>query len=114
MPKYHVDILNDSGFNFKAKAGGFEFSIGFDKANSMNPPDVLLASLASCTGSFSVSASADLTETPPHRFKAINVSIDLKNANLDEKHKESLTRFIHNCPIHNTLKESPEIIVNLK
>jgi uncharacterized OsmC-like protein len=125
---YRVDIVNTGDYSFKIKSRDYEFTVDI-KGKGITPPDTLLASLGSCVGvyirkytegaklnldNFTITVEGDLTKEPPWRFKEINVSIDLKGLNLDERRKKSFLEFINNCPIHNTLELNPDIKVTIK
>jgi len=125
---YHVDITNAGDSIFKVKSANYEFTVD-TKGNGITPPDTLLASLGTCIGvyirkyaeglkleieEFSISVSADFAEDKPVRFKDIKVLIDLKGLELDEARKNGLLRFIQNCPVHNTIENSPSINIELK
>lgn len=62
---------------------------------------------------FKITVEAEFSKERPVGFKEINVSIDLKGAQLDERRKAGLLEFIKNCPIHNTLKMNPAISVKI-
>jgi uncharacterized OsmC-like protein len=124
---YHVDITNSGGSVFTAKSKDSEFAVD-TKGAGMSPPDVLLASLGTCIGvyirkyveraklelkDFTVSVDAAFTKEPPLRFQEISLKIDLRGFALDEQRKEALLRFIHNCPVHNTLKSNPRMDIAL-
>lgn len=124
---YKVEVDSVDAYAFKAKSGGFELLIDA-KGSAMSPLDVFLASLGSCIGvyirkyaegaklalkDYSISLQAEFTKEPPICFKEINVSVDLKGAQLDERRKEAIIGFIRNCPVHNTLKLNPEVKVKL-
>ena len=124
---YHVDIMNTGDSKFMAKSADGEFTID-TKGSGMTPPDTLLASVGSCMGvyikkycegsklpigGFAISVDADFTKEAPVRFKDIKISIDLKDATLDDRRKKALLEFIKNCPVHNTLKGSPEFAINI-
>jgi uncharacterized OsmC-like protein len=98
------------------------------KGQGVTPPDTLLASLGACVGvyvrkyaegakleirDFSISVEAEFTKEPPVRFGNISVCVDLKGIALDERRQEALLAFIKNCPVHNTLKNNPQIEVKL-
>ena len=120
---YRVEVVNDGDSIFKARSRDYEFIIDI-KGKGITPPDTLLASLASCVGvyirkyaeganilldRFMVTAEAEFSQEPPVGFRAIRVCVDLKGAQLDETKRESLLRFIKNCPVHNTLQGNPVI-----
>lgn len=124
---YHIDIENNPDSTFTVKSHDYEFIIAI-KDKGITPPDTLLASIGSCIGvyirkyaegsklvldKFRISIDADFCAEKPVRFKAINVSIDLNGTILDERRKRSFLEFIKNCPVHNTLKNSPDIEINI-
>lgn len=125
---YKVDITSQGDFRFKASSKGHEFMIDAKGAEGITPPDVLLASLASCVGiylrkyaegaklpigEFTVSAESDLGAAAPYRFSAIKVTVDLKGAAIEERRRKAMLDFIRNCPIHNTLKAEPSIDISV-
>ena len=124
---YHVDVTHKEDHLFEVKS--IDYSMLVDtKGKGMTPPDALLAGLASCVGvyirkyaestkldikGFTVSAEAELTKESPICFKSISVRIDLKDVVLEESRKQSLLRFVHNCPVHNTLLANPTVAMTL-
>ncbi len=124
---YRVEVSAGADSTFKAKSKDYEFIID-TKGKGINPPDTLLASLASCVGvylrkyaegaklnlgEFLISAEAEFTKEPPFCFKEIKVGIDLKGLQLDERRQKALLEFIKNCPVHNTLKASSHVEVKI-
>ncbi len=125
---YSVEIKNKGGYLMKARANNYEFTID-TKGNGITPSDTLLASLASCIGvyirkyaeganidikGFTVIARSEFSKEKPVSFRNIKVGISLEGAEIDEKKKESLMRFIKNCPVHGTLKVSPDIQISMQ
>jgi uncharacterized OsmC-like protein len=125
---YKVDLLNKGEYAFNVKSKDYEFLIDI-KGNGVTPPDALLASIGSCIGvyirkyaegtsldikDFDISVQAEFTKDAPIRFARIDVTIDLKGADIDDRRKTALLEFIKNCPVHNTVKSGPETIVNFK
>lgn len=125
---YHVEITNIGEHIFNAKSKDAEFTIGLN-GKSITPPDVLLASLGSCMGvylrkyaegmkldipSFSISVDADFAKDVPVHFKNIDVRVDLKGVQIDERRRKGIIEFLKNCPVHGTLKNNPEIAIELK
>ncbi len=123
---YRVEITNNPDSSFQVKSRDYEFVIG-TKGKGITPPDTLLASLGSCIGvyirkycegsklalgNFIITVEAEFSKEAPFAFKDINVSIALKDTQLDEQRKQALLAFIRNCPIHNTLKANP--VIDLK
>lgn len=124
---YHVDIDNTGDYYFKVKSRDYEFSVD-TKGKGVTPPDALLASVGTCIGvylreyaegarlalpAFSIKVDADFSKEAPVCFRKINVQIDLKGLQLDERRMKAMGEFIKNCPVHNTLKQNPEIEIKL-
>lgn len=120
---YRVDLTHKGGHVFEVKSKDSTVTIDTE-GKGMTPPDALLASLTSCIGvyirkyaestkidinDFTISAEAELTAHAPICFQSITVTIDLKGLVLEESRKQSLLRFIHNCPVHNTLIANPAV-----
>ncbi|MEE8359584.1 MAG: OsmC family protein [Candidatus Omnitrophota bacterium] len=120
---YKAEITSKEGYLFEAKTKDGSFNMGL-KGTGATPPDVLLASLASCIGiyirkyaeganlelgEFCVDVEAEFGKDKPLCFKEIKATIDLKGFQLDERRRNSFMKFIENCPVHNTLKASPNI-----
>ena len=125
---YHIDIANAGDYFFKVKSRDYEFLVD-TKGKGVTPPDTLLASLGTCIGvylrkyaegaklalpEFQISVDADFSREGPVCFRKIDVSIDLKGAQLDERRLKAMLEFIKNCPVHNTLKQNPEVEIKLK
>ncbi|MBU0606109.1 MAG: OsmC family protein [Candidatus Omnitrophica bacterium] len=124
---YKVKVSNEGAYKFNVRSGDYEFSIDAS-GKGITPPDALLASVGSCIGvyirkyvdgaklaikDFTVSVEADFGKVPPYCFRRIDVVIDLKGVELDERRKKAILEFIRNCPVHNTLKNNPEINTRL-
>ena len=124
---YKVSIKHHKDYQFSVKTGDDEFMID-SKGKGLTPPDALLAALGSCVGvyirkyaegakldlaNFDINVEAEFCKDAPVGFKVINVSVDLKNAQLDKRRKQALLSFVKNCPVHNTLKLNPEVKINL-
>lgn len=124
---YRVEVSNKGGSKFTAKSKDYEFMIDTE-GGGCTPPDTLLASLGSCVGvyirkyaegsklsipEFTVTVDGELSKERPVAFKLINVSIDLKGAKIDDRRREALLAFVQNCPVHNTLKQDPEVKIHL-
>lgn len=122
---YRVEVSSEGAYKFSVKSKGYEFSIDA-LGKGVTPPDALLASLAGCigvyirkyadgaklaVGNFSITVEADLGKEAPYYFRQINVAVDLKGAELDDRRKKALLEFVKNCPVHNTLKMNPSINV---
>ncbi len=120
---YKVEVVHNSDMAFTLKCGEGEFIIDA-KGKGLTPLDALLSGLGSCVGvyirkyaqgskldleNFKISVSAELSKEAPFGFRQINVEIELKDCQLDERRKMALLEFIKNCPAHNTLKGNPTI-----
>ena len=125
---YHVDITNAGGYSFNIKSKDYEFIVDA-KGKGIMPPEVFLASLGSYMGvylrkyaegtkfelpEFSLSVDAQLSNEAPVCFREIEFKIDLKGAKIDERRIKAISEFIKNCPLHATIKNNPEIRVEIK
>jgi len=125
---YHVDITNAGDYSFIVKSKDYEFIVDV-KGKGITPPDTLLASLGTCGGiylrkyaegvkltlpEFSISVDAELSKEAPICFRKINVNVDLKGVGLDERRLKALDKFVKNCPVHNTIKNDPEVEIKIK
>ncbi len=124
---YKVEVENKGGMLFSAESKDYRFNIDL-KGKGMSPSDVFLAGLASCVGvyfrkylegaklgieEFKITAEAELSTDSPICFKEINIKIDTKDVHLDEKRKLAVIDFIKNCPVHNTIKNNPEVRIEV-
>jgi uncharacterized OsmC-like protein len=97
---------------------------GFDEG--VTPPELLLASLASCAGFYAamylrkhkladrgthVRVTADKRKDPP-RLDDFRIYVDAP-VDLDSRHVEGLTQAVHHCLIHNTLLHPPTIALEI-
>ena len=124
---YKVEVSNRGSYLFNVKSADFQFAIDVN-GKGVTPPDALLASVGSCLGvyirkyaegsklpiaDFDISVEADFSKTPPACFRKINVAIDLKGVTLDERRQKAFLDFIRNCPVHNTLKNGPDVEIKI-
>ncbi|MFH1385222.1 MAG: OsmC family protein [Candidatus Omnitrophota bacterium] len=125
---YEVRVEHTSEMQFITQSNHHVVTIDAKGEKALTPPAMLLGALGSCIGvyirkytkntqldlkNFVITVTAEFSAEKPVHFKTINVSIDFKDAVLDEKRKESIMRFIKNCPVHNTLAQKPEIVFSL-
>jgi putative redox protein len=89
------------------------------------PPELLLASLGACAGHYAVeylhARNLPLTgleiwvsaskATNPARLASFRVEVNLPG--IEERHQQGLLRAVKACLIHNTLKTSPAIEVEV-
>lgn len=123
---YQVEIINKGGSGFVAKTNASELSVD-TKPDSITPLDLLLAGLGSCLGvflrryaegvkldlpAFSVRVEAELSKDPLC-FKEMSVTVDFKGKEFDDQRKKAILEFIKSCPVHNTLKNSPQINIRI-
>jgi uncharacterized OsmC-like protein len=98
---------------------------GYDEG--MTPPELLLASLASCAGFYAaqylrkfklategtrVRVLADKAKDPA-RLDNFRVEIETPLA-LTPQHREGVELAVHHCLIHNTLLNPPKIAIEIK
>lgn len=125
---YHVDITNAGDYTFKVKAKDYEFMVDV-LGQGITPPDTFLAGLGTCIGvylrkyaegaklllpEFSISVEAEFSKEAPVHFRKINVNVDLKGAQLDDRRLKAVHEFVKNCPVHNTIKNNPEVEIKIK
>jgi uncharacterized OsmC-like protein len=125
---YRVTLANSGDFSFSASSKSHQFSIDMKGEKGISPLDTLLASLGSCIGvyirkyaegakinipEFTVNVNAELSGESPLRFKEIEVAIDLQGANIEECRLNAMLEFIKRCPVHNTLKNSPQVQIKI-
>ncbi len=124
---YSVDIINNGGPDFQILSEGHGFSLD-TKGSGVSPSAAFLASLGACIGvylrkymdsarieskGFKVKVEAEFKKDPRYHFQDINVSIDLKGLDLEDRRKQALLRFVKNCPVHNTLESSPHVDISI-
>ncbi|MBU0709290.1 MAG: OsmC family protein [Candidatus Omnitrophica bacterium] len=120
-----MDIVNTGEYAFKVKAKDYEFVVD-PRGKGVTPPDAFLASLGTCVGvylrkyaegaglilpEFQISVDAEFSTEKPVCFRKIGLKIDLKGMQLDKRRMKAMHEFVMNCPIHNTLKQNPEVEV---
>ncbi len=118
------------GTKFEAEARGHRLICDQPATNGgwdegMSPPELLLASLATCagyyaaqylaarhlpTGDLRVKVTAEKA-TQPARLGSFE--IDVTTPELDERHQAGLYRAVKQCLIHNTLLTAPMIGIHL-
>jgi len=99
---------------------------GFDEG--MTPPELLLASLASCAGFYAaqylrkfklasqgthVRVVADKVKDPVPRIENFRIEIETP-IDLSDQHRAGVERAVHHCLIHNTLLQPPQISIDIK
>lgn len=99
---------------------------GYDEG--MTPPELLLASLASCAGFYAaqylrkfklategthVRVIADKVKDPVPRLDNFRIEIDTP-VELTDQHRAGVERAVHHCLIHNTLLHPPQIAIEIK
>ncbi len=117
---------------FKAKLGFSDVDLYIDKPREgyslkgVNPLEMFLTSVGGCVGVYAkryltrhnirfnkldILVSANLSKELPMRLADIKVEVDT-DADIGDK-KEVFERFIHNCPVHNTLLHTKEVNIKL-
>jgi len=99
---------------------------GYDEG--MTPPELLLASLASCAGFYAaqylrkfklategtqVRVTADKVKEPVARIDNFRIEIETP-VELTEQHRAGVERAVHHCLIHNTLLHPPTIAIDIR
>jgi len=99
---------------------------GFDEG--MTPPELLLASVASCAGFYAaqylrkfklategthVRVIADKVKEPVARLDNFRIEIETP-VDLTDQHRAGVERAVHHCLIHNTLLHPPKIAIDIK
>ena len=99
---------------------------GFDEG--MTPPELLLASLASCAAFYAaqylrkfglategthVRVTADKVKDTVARIDNFRIEIETP-LTLTEQHRAGVERAVHHCLIHNTLLHPPKIAIELQ
>jgi putative redox protein len=99
---------------------------GYDEG--MTPPELLLASLASCAGFYAaqylrkfklategthVRVAADKVKDPVPRLENFRIEIETP-IDLSNQHRAGVERAVHHCLIHNTLLQPPQISIDIK
>lgn len=122
-----VQIKYQEGSRFIAQARTHQFTIDQPKEkggsdSGMNPLEVFMSSLGSCVAFYArkyckdtnidpsglvVDVESELSQDRPFRFKDIKVTISL-GQDIGNK-RESLLKFVSNCPIHNTIASHPNV-----
>jgi putative redox protein len=98
---------------------------GFDEG--MTPPELMLASLASCAGFYAVAylkkhklaesgtqvrVTADKVK-PPARLENFQIEVEVP-VDLTEEQRKGVEDAVHHCLIHNTLLSPPKITLGIK
>ena len=131
MLEVSVDHLGAVQFEIKAR----QHTIACDQPpenggydEGMTPPELLLASLASCAGFYAaqylrkfklaskgtrVRVVADKVKEPVARMDNFQIEIETP-VELSEQHRAGVERAVHHCLIHNTLLHPPKISVDIK
>jgi uncharacterized OsmC-like protein len=93
----------------------------------MTPPELMLASLASCAGFYAaqylrkyklasegtrVRVTADKVKDPA-RIENFRIEVEIPTE-LTEQHQAGVERAVHHCLIHNTLLHPPHMTIEVK
>jgi uncharacterized OsmC-like protein len=129
---YKAKVTYTGPTKFKVEADNYTVNVEVPKPNEsgdgIGPIPMLLGSLGACVAvylekyfvgkkmsfnGFTVNVVSELTTKAPLYLEAIDIEIDAPGLNLDAETKESLLRFVRNCPVHNTLHNNPDVSINL-
>ncbi len=98
---HHVDITNTRSYSFNVRSNDYEFIVDVE-GKGITPTDTLLASLGTCIGiylrkytegvklslsEFSISVDGELSKEEPICFRKIDVNVDLKGTQFDERRR---------------------------
>ena len=128
----HLDLdleFKGEEFNVKSNSGGvsFKLSVRGDNQSQPAPLEVFLSSLASCVGIFAVkylkgakidfsrlniNIKSDLVKRDSLKLDNIVLFVDT-DAKLEDR-RDAFLRFLHKCPIHNTILNTDKIEFDLK
>jgi uncharacterized OsmC-like protein len=125
-PTYTASVENHGDATYVATTRHSTFLMGTD-GRGANPIDTLLASLCACVGHYArdylqeanipaagFTVRGGATGTPDGaRLAAIDVTIEVKGADLTDGQRAELLRAAEHCKIHNTLKAGCEVRVVL-
>jgi putative redox protein len=130
MYETHVRFLD--GVSFEVESRGHKLICDQPADNGgadsgMTPPELLLASLATCAGFYAVQylkarklpeqglnvkVTAEKAMQPP-RLGSFRIEVESPAAD-DEKHREGLRRAVEKCLIHHTLLHPPVIEIAIQ
>jgi uncharacterized OsmC-like protein len=100
----------------------------FGHDEGMTPPELLLASLASCAGFYAaqylrkhklanegtrVRVTADKVKEPVARVDNFQIEIETP-VELTDQHRAGVEAAVHHCLIHNTLLHPPKISIEIR
>lgn len=100
----------------------------FGHDEGMTPPELLLASLASCAAFYAsqylrkhklasegthVRVTADKVKDPAARIDNFRIEIETP-VELSDKHRSGVETAVHHCLIHNTLLHPPKIAITIQ
>jgi putative redox protein len=126
---HHVEVSNSGDYSFRVNSGDYQFSVDTKGEKGVRPSDTLLASLGACVGvyirkyaegaklsipGFKINVQAEFSKESPICFKKIEIAINLEGAVLEERRLKSMLEFVKKCPVHNTLKNNPEVEIKIK
>jgi len=126
-----VKYINNRKFIAKNRTHNFIIDLPRESGGGdegPNPPELFIDSLASCIGMYVAGYCQKVgldtkglviragwekeIEEKPYRIKRIEVKIDLPYAEVG-KRKEALLKVAKSCLIHETIKNQPEINIDL-
>ncbi len=128
--KIEVNFLENDKFEVNIGSSGKKFYIDKKAENyapcGPNPLEVFLSSLGGCIGVYakrylqrhnlafrrlSVGVTGELCQESPVRLINLKVNVDT-DAELGDK-KDVFSKFIENCPIHNTIRHTKEVDIRI-
>lgn len=129
---YETNVRFLDGVRFEVESRGHKLICDQPAENGgadagMTPPELLLASLATCAGFYAiqylkarklpelglnVNVTAEKAKQPP-RLGLFRIEVESPAAE-DEKHREGLRRAVEKCLIHHTLMHPPVIEIAIQ
>jgi uncharacterized OsmC-like protein len=128
--KVEIAFLKEDIFQIKTEASGATLYVDKKKENDQalgpNPLELFLSALAGCIAVYAkryldmhaikyskinIKANANFSQSSPVRLADIKVEVHT-DADLGDK-REVFLRFIHNCPVHNTILHTKEVDIEL-
>ncbi|MFH0965076.1 MAG: OsmC family protein [Planctomycetota bacterium] len=128
-----VSVKHEGGCVFSVEARGYRMVAdtppGWPECSNKGPtpPEMLVASLATCVGiylarymreaklpyeGFTIDAAYSKAENPD-RIGSIAIDVNLPEE-LPEARKKALIRVAEHCTVHNTLRQPPEVSIEIK
>ena len=126
-----VQFDNDDVFKVTVPATGVSLVVDKKKEgyspSGPNPTELLMASLGACIGVFAktyllrhsltfkdlqITVTADYSKDSPNRL--VNIAVEVYTDAVLGPRREVFLKFIHACPVHNTIIHTKDISISLR